>query len=78
MSKNTLLKLLKEHDYNSMCEWSYCCYGMYQNCWQDPYEEGVDGFTQRRVNDIIKDIIKKLLRFAEKIREFCAASMMMV
>ena len=66
LSKNELLKLLKEHDYSDMCEWSYCCYGMYQNCWQDPYEEGIDGFTQERVNDIIADIIKETAKICRK------------
>lgn len=40
-----------------MCEWSYCCYGLYNNCWQEPIEEGFWGLTQKEVDDIIKHTI---------------------
>ena len=35
ISKSTLLHLLEEYNASEMCEWCYCCYGMYTCCWQD-------------------------------------------
>lgn len=57
LSKKALHKLLKENKHSSMCEWSYCCYGLYRCCWQDPVEEGCWGMTQDTVNKCIKDTI---------------------
>lgn len=57
LSKKALYNLLKQNKHSSMCEWSYCCYGLYQNCWQEPYEEGIWDLTQNEVNNIIKAAI---------------------
>lgn len=68
--KNKLLKLLKEHDYNSMCEWSYCCYGMYTCCWQELTADGVWEMTQENVNKSIAATIKDCMKYCKKIAEF--------
>lgn len=57
MSKRDLYELLRQNIRSSMCEWSYCCYGLYKNCWQDPIEEGVWGMTQGWVDKCIKRTI---------------------
>lgn len=57
LSKRALHELLQQNNHSSMCEWSYCCYGLYQNCWQEPVEEGIWRMTQERVNRSIKYII---------------------
>ena len=57
LSKKALYKLLRENKHSCMCEWSYCCYGLYQNCWQEPIEEGIWGMTQEDVNKAIKSVI---------------------
>lgn len=64
--KNKLLKLLKEHDYNSMCEWSYCCYGMYTCCWQELTADGVWEMTQGNVNKSIAATIKDCMKYCKK------------
>ena len=64
--KNKLLKLLKEHDYNSMCEWSYCCYGMYTCCWQELTADGVWEMTQENVNKSIAATIKDCMKYCKK------------
>lgn len=56
INKKKVKQLLKEYRHSSMCEWSYCCYGLYKNCWQEPYFEGNWDLTQKEVNDIILDI----------------------
>lgn len=57
LSKKELYNLLQQYKHSSMCEWSYCCYGLYNNCWQEPIEEGNWGFTQNDVDGIIKGAI---------------------
>ena len=46
ISQKQVKELLKMYKHSGMAEWSYCCYGLYQNCWQEPFEEGVWGITQ--------------------------------
>ena len=63
-SKKYIKSLLKEYTHSSMCEWSYCCYGLYKNCWQEPFFEGNWGMTQKTVDNIIlsvltSDLLKK-------------------
>lgn len=63
-SKKDIKSLLKEYPNSSMCYWSYCCYGLYTNCWQDPVAEGIWDYTQEQVNKIIlniftSDLLKK-------------------
>ena len=58
--------LLNEFPRVSMVVDSYCCYGLWNCCWQDPVEEGVWGMSQDNVTKSIratiqgckKDIIK--------------------
>jgi hypothetical protein len=57
LSKKYLHNLLKEYKHSSMCDWSYCCRGLYQNCWQELYTEGNWDLTQEDVNEIIKETI---------------------
>lgn len=65
-SKKLLLDLLKENKHSSMCEWSYCCYGLYKNCWVDPYEEGVWNLTQKDVDKILHDTICELSKTCKR------------
>ena len=71
LSKKTLHKLLKQYKHSCMTEWSYCCYGLYRNCWQEPYFEGCWNMDQERVDDVIRYVIDKTARFVEKIVGFC-------
>lgn len=57
LSKKALYELLRQNKHSCMCEWSYCCYGLYQNCWQEPIEEGIWDMTQEDVNKAIKSVI---------------------
>ena len=57
LSKKSLYELLRQNKHSCMCEWSYCCYGLYQNCWQEPIEEGIWDMTQEDVNKAIKSVI---------------------
>lgn len=66
-SKKDVKSLLKEYPHSGMCFWSYCCYGLYTNCWQDPVAEGIWGYTQEEVNSTILDIFSpELLRKCRK------------
>lgn len=67
ISKSTLLFLLEEY-YNAseMCEWSYCCYGMYTCCWQDLTADGVWNMTQEDVNKSIAATIKNCMKYCKK------------
>lgn len=53
-------KLLSENKHSVGAEWFYCCYGLYENCWQDPFEEGVWDMTQEYVDDWILNTFKSL------------------
>ena len=66
LSKKALYELLKQNKHSSMCEWSYCCYGLYQNCWQDPIEEGCWGMAQERVNKCIKYTIDETAKVCRR------------
>lgn len=60
ISCRSVLKLLDKYKHSTMCEWSYCCYGLYSNCWQEPYFKGNWGMTQKRVDEIIYETVHKL------------------
>lgn len=66
LSTKELLELLESYDHSSMYEFSYCCYGLYQNCWQDPIEEGVWGLSQAKVNEAIKNTIIETRKMRRK------------
>ena len=67
LSKNTLHKLLKQHKHSCMAAWSYCCYGLYQNCWQEPYFAGNwDTSRQERVDDVIRYVVDKTAKICRK------------
>lgn len=66
LSKKALYKLLRENKHSCLCEWSYCCYGLYQNCWQEPIEEGTWGMTQEDVNKAIKSVIDDTAKFCRR------------
>lgn len=55
-TKEDIVKLLEEYPHSYMCEWHYCCYRLYQNCWQDLTEEGIWGLTQEEVNACILNV----------------------
>lgn len=66
LSKKELYNLLQQYKHSSMCEWSYCCYGLYNNCWQEPIEEGNWGFTQKQVDEIIKGTINDTVKVCRR------------
>lgn len=66
MSKKQLYKLLEQNRHSSMCEWSYCCYGLYQNCWQEVVQEGCWQDTQEEVDRIIKSTIDFTAKICRK------------
>ena len=66
ISKKALYELLKQNKHSSMCEWSYCCYGLYQNCWQEPVEAGCWHDKQKAVDDIIKNTIDFTAKICRK------------
>ena len=66
LSKKELYKLLEKNKHSSMCEWDYCCCGLYCNCWQEPYEEGNWNMTQENVNDFIRHTIDKTAKICRK------------
>lgn len=66
LSKKALYELLQQNKHSSMCEWSYCCYGLYQNCWQEPVEAGCWQDTQKEVDDIIKHTIGSTAKIFRK------------
>ena len=66
LSKRALYKLLEENKHSTMTEHSYCCYGLYQCCWQEPYFEGNWGMSQKTVNEIIKDVIDRTTKICRK------------
>jgi hypothetical protein len=49
-----------------MCEWYYCCYGLYQNCWQEVVQAGCWQETQKEVDDIIKNVIDSTAKICRK------------
>lgn len=61
-----LLGLLDEHNASEMCEWYYCCYGLYKNCWQDPVGDGIWGDTQRDADRKIRNVILSLRKACRK------------
>ena len=58
LSQKQLMTLLRQNKHSTMCEWDYCCYGLYRNCWQDLYADGVWDLSQEQVDKIIASIIK--------------------
>ena len=66
ISQSYVEELLKMYKHSVMCEWSYCCYGLYQNCWQEPFEEGIWGITQNRVEEIIFNTVCKLSKHCKR------------
>lgn len=66
LSKRALYKLLQQNKHSSMCEWDYCCFGLYQNCWVEPVEAGCWQNTQKEVDDIIKYTIDSTAKICRK------------
>lgn len=66
LSKRALYELLRQNKHSSMCEWWYCCYGLYQNCWQEVVEEGCWQETQKEVDNIIKSTIDSTVKICRK------------
>lgn len=60
ISLNKVKELLSTYKHPNMCEWLYCCNGLYESCWQDPFVEGIWGMSQEQVNKIIYNIFKDL------------------
>lgn len=66
LSKKALYKLLQENKHSNMCKWYYCCEGLYHNCWQDPYAEGIWNMSQKQVNKIIKNAIDETAKICRR------------
>lgn len=66
LSKRALHKLLENNKHSVMCEWWYCCYGLYNNCWQEPIEEGCWHNTQKEVDDAIKEAINSTAKICRR------------
>ena len=66
LSKRALYKLLEDNKHSSMCEWWYCCNGLYNNCWQELIEEGNWHATQKAVDSAIKEAIDSTAKICRK------------
>ena len=66
LSRKALHKLLQQNKHSSMCEWDYCCYGLYQNCWQEVVQAGCWQETQKEVDDIINHTINSTAKICRK------------
>lgn len=66
LSKKELHKLLSEYKHSSFCECDYCCYGLYQSCWQEPYTEGMWDYTQKNIDKFISDTIDDCAKYCRK------------
>lgn len=63
MSYSELLGLLKSSKQVDYTEYWYCCHGLYSNCWQDPFSEGVWGLTQAGVNALLAEVLKETRKY---------------
>ena len=66
LSKRALYKLLEVNKHSAMCEWWYCCNGLYNNCWQEPIEEGCWHATQKEVDNAIKQAINSTTKICRR------------
>ena len=62
ISQKYIKQLLKKYRHSTMCEWCYCCNGIYHNCWQELYADGVWGMSQKDVDRVILDIACGLVK----------------
>lgn len=63
ISYDKLVNLLKASRHSAFCEHWYCCHGLYHNCWQDPFEEGIWGFSQEDVNVLLAGVLKRCRKY---------------
>ena len=66
LSKKKLNELLKKYKHTSMYCYQYCCYGLYTNCWREPFEDGINLLNQKQVNEIIKSTINLTAKLCRK------------
>lgn len=66
MSKKKVKELLEQYKHSVMCEWKYCCYGLYQNCWQETYFEGCWNMTQKQVDETISETFNELKKACKR------------
>lgn len=66
LSQKALQRILKNHKHSFMCEWSYCCYGMYEVCWEELYKEGIWDMSQDMVDGCIKNAIHNTAKVCRK------------
>lgn len=59
-SRKYIESLLNEYRYVSMVEASFCCYGLYNCCWQDVIEEGNFTLTTKQVKECIKNNLSNI------------------
>lgn len=63
LSYKKLAALLKNSKYAGYCEYWYCCHGLYNNCWIDPFEEGVWSMSQNDVDMLLTAVLKESRRW---------------
>lgn len=72
MTYAKLIELLQANKHTNYCEYWYCCHGLYHNCWQDLFSEGIWGFSQEDVNILLTGVLKETRKyFKNKCRVLC-------
>ncbi|MGN0577205.1 MAG: hypothetical protein ACI4J4_01160 [Ruminiclostridium sp.] len=75
MSYKKLINLLKANKHTGYCEYWYCCHGLYHNCWQDHFSEGIWEFSQEDVNVLLTGVLKTTRKYLKnKYRALCCKS----
>ena len=52
-SMNQLIEWIEQYDGAAIAYWSYCCRGMFANCWIDEYSKGTWGMKKEDVVSLI-------------------------
>jgi hypothetical protein len=66
LSEKDFQELLSKNRHSSMCEWCYCCRGLYNCCWQELWEEGNWDLTQKEVDKVISSVFFDLKKDIKK------------
>lgn len=66
LSKKRLLDLVEKYKHPGAAVWCYCCNGLYEDCWEDLFAEGIWGQSQEDVNDLIKWWIQELSKSCKR------------
>lgn len=72
MSYKKLINLLQANRHTNYCEYWYCCHGLYHNCWQDPFCEGIWNFSQADIDILLTGVLKTARKYLKnKYRTLC-------